>query len=53
MKIEVTLKEMWAKGISHHLGTTKAERVYDIAFKGLYMKLTALKQEIAKEEATR
>ena len=53
MNIEVTLKEMWTKGISHLLGTAKAERVYDIAYKGLYMKLTALKQEIAKEVATR
>lgn len=53
MKIEVTLKEMWANGISHLLGTAKAERVYNIAYKGLYKNLTALKQDIAKEKATR
>ena len=53
MNLEVSLKEMWAKGISNRLGTAKAERVYEIAYKGLYLNLTALKQDIAKEMATR
>lgn len=53
MNIEVSLKEMWAKGLSSRLGTAKAERFYEIAYKGLYLNLTALKQDIAKEKATR
>lgn len=53
MNIEVTLKDMWTKGIGSRLGTTKAERVYVIAYKGLFLNLTALKQEILKEKATR
>jgi hypothetical protein len=33
--------------------TTKKERIVSVAYNGLYTKLVALKQEIAKEKATR
>ena len=49
MKQEVTLKEMWAKGIGKVLGDAKANRIYEIAYKGLFTSLTALKHEIERE----
>lgn len=49
MKLEVTLKEMWAKGIGKVLGDAKANRIYEIAYKGLFTSLTALKHEIERE----
>lgn len=49
MKQEVPLKEMWAKGIAKVLGDVKANRIYEIAFKGLFISLTSLKLEIEKE----
>jgi hypothetical protein len=33
--------------------TTKKERIVSVAYNGLYTKLVALKQDIAKEKATR
>lgn len=49
MKEVVTLREMWAKRKYVRLDQAKMERVYTIAFKGLYTNLTMLKQEIEKE----
>ena len=49
MKEVVTLREMWAKRKNVSLDQAKMERVYEIAYKGLYSNLTTLKQEIDKE----
>ena len=49
MKEVVTLREMWAKRKNVRLDQAKMERVYEIAYKGLYSNLTTLKQEIEKE----
>ncbi len=53
IKMEVTLKEMWAKGIGKVLGDAKANRIYEIAYKGLFTNLTALKHEIEHENSMR
>lgn len=53
MKTVVTLREMWAKGVSKILGTAKAERVYEIAYKGLFTSLETLKHEIERENNLR
>lgn len=49
MKEVVTLREMWAKRKNVRLDQAKMERVYAIAYKGLYTSLTNLKQEIERE----
>ena len=49
-KQEVTLREMWAKGIAKVIGSAKAERVYEIAYKGLLNNLVALKHDIEREK---
>lgn len=49
MKEVVTLRDMWAKRKNVRLDQAKMERVYEIAYKGLYSNLTTLKQEIDKE----
>lgn len=49
MKDVVTLREMWAKRKFVRLDQAKMERVYAIAYKGLYTSLTNLKQEIERE----
>lgn len=53
MKEEVLLREMWSKGISKKIGSPKANRIYEIAFKGLFRNLEALKTEIEKEKSER
>lgn len=53
LKMEMTLKEMWAKGIGKVLGDAKANRVYEIAYRGLFTNLTALKHEIEHENSIR
>ena len=45
----VCLREMWAKGIATMLGDAKANRVWEIAYQGLYTSLTKLKYEIERE----
>lgn len=45
---EVTLKDMWAKGIEKKLGETKANRIYELAYRGLFTNLTNLKHEIER-----
>lgn len=42
---------MWAKGISKKIGNAKANRIYEIAYKGLFRNLETLKAEIEKEKA--
>ena len=49
MKEVVPLREMWAKGIANVLGNAKANRVYEMAYKGLYTSLTSLKHELERE----
>lgn len=49
MKEVVSLREMWAKGMSRVLGDAKANRIYEIAYKGLYTSLTALKHELERD----
>lgn len=49
MKEVVTLRDMWAKRKNVRLDQAKMERVYAIAYKGLYTSLTNLKQEIERE----
>lgn len=49
MKEVVTLRDMWAKRKNLRLDQAKMERVYAIAYKGLYTSLTNLKQEIERE----
>lgn len=49
MKEVVTLRDMWAKRKFVRLDQAKMERVYAIAYKGLYTSLTILKQEIERE----
>lgn len=49
MKEVVTLRDMWAKRKFVRLDQAKMERVYAIAYKGLYTSLTNLKQEIERE----
>jgi len=50
MKEVVSLREMWAKGISKNIGSVKANRIYEIAYKGLFRNLETLKAEIEKEK---
>ena len=51
---EVTkLKDMWARYNQTNIDYAKVERMFNAAYKGLYVKLVSLKQEIAKENATR
>ncbi len=49
MQEVVTLRDMWAKRKNVRLDQAKMERVYAIAYKGLYTSLTNLKQEIERE----
>ena len=49
----VTLREMWAKGINKILGSAKSERIYQIAYKGLYVNLVNLRTEIERENSER
>lgn len=51
MKQEVPLKEIWSKGMVKVLGAAKAERVNQIANKGLLTHLLALKQDIERENS--
>lgn len=50
MKETVSLRDMWAKGISKKIGIAKANRIYEIAYKGLYRNLETLKAEIEREK---
>ena len=51
---EVTkLKDMWARYHQTNIDYAKVERMFNAAYTGLCVKLVALKQEIAKEKATR
>ena len=51
---EVTrLKDMWARYNQTNIDYAKVERIFNAAYTGLCVKLVALKQEIAKEKATR
>ncbi|MBQ6064549.1 MAG: hypothetical protein IJK87_13145 [Prevotella sp.] len=50
MKEVVSLREMWAKGISKKIGSAKANRIYEIAYKGLFRNLENLKGEIEREK---
>lgn len=50
MKEVVSLREMWSKGISKKIGNVKANRIYEIAYKGLFRNLETLKTEIEKEK---
>jgi len=45
----VCLREMWTKGIATMLGQAKANRVWEIAYQGLYTNLTKLKHEIERD----
>jgi len=51
MKEVIPLREMWAKQKSLGMDAAKMERVYAIAYKGLYQNLEDLKQEIAQEKS--
>lgn len=51
MNQEILLKDMWAKGMSKRLGAQKAQRIFEIAQKGLWTNLTALKHEIEREKS--
>ena len=48
MKQEVELRDMWAKGMGKVLGNAKANRIYEIAYKGLCANITNLKHEIER-----
>lgn len=41
----ITLKDMWAKGVARRIGKVKAQRIFDIAYKGLYSRLTKQKDQ--------
>lgn len=47
---EILLKDMWKKDVAKILGYEKANRIYEIACKGLLMNLTNLKHEIEKKK---
>lgn len=49
MKKVVSLREMWSKGISKKIGGTKANRIYELAYKGLLRNLENLKVEVERE----
>ena len=44
-KEEVLLKDTWSAGMVKVLGSAKAERLFEIAYKGLYKNLVDLKKE--------
>ena len=51
---EVTkLEDMWARYHQTNIDYAKVERMFNAAYTDLCVKLVALKQEIAKEKATR
>ena len=51
MKEVIPLSEMWAKQKHVAMDSAKMERVYAIAYQGLYRNLMDLKQEIIKEKS--
>ena len=51
MKDVIPLKDMWAKQKQIRMDSAKMERVYAIAYKGLYQNLLDLKDSIAKEKS--
>lgn len=51
MQEEIPLKDMWAKQKLLGMDAAKMERVYAIAYKGLFQNLEDLKQEIIKEKS--
>ena len=51
MKEVIPLCDMWAKQKSLAMDAAKMERIYAIAYKGLYQNLRDLKQHIAKEKS--
>ena len=51
MKDVIPLKDMWAKQKQIALDSVKMERIYAIAYKGLYQNLVDLKDKIAKEKS--
>ena len=51
MQEEIPLKDMWAKQKTLAMDSAKMERIYAIAYQGLYQNLMNLKQEIAEEKS--
>ena len=51
MKDVIPLKDMWAKQKQISMDSSKMERIYAIAYKGLYQNLVDLKDKIAKEKS--
>lgn len=51
MKDVIPLKDMWAKRSQIRMDSSKMERIYAIAYKGLYQNLVDLKDKIAKEKS--
>ena len=51
MKDVIPLKDMWAKQKQIAMDSVKMERIYAIAYKGLYQNLVDLKDKIAKEKS--
>ena len=51
MKDVVPLKDMWAKQKQIRMDSAKMERIYAIAYKGLYQNLLDLKDSISKEKS--
>ena len=51
MKDVIPLKDMWAKQKQIAMDSAKMERIYAIAYKGLYQNLVDLKDKIAKEKS--
>ena len=51
MKNVIPLKDMWAKRNQIAMDSAKLERVYAIAYKGLYQNLVDLKDKIVKEKS--
>ena len=51
MKDVIPLKDMWAKRNQIRMDSAKLERVYAIAYKGLYQNLVDLKDKIAQEKS--
>lgn len=50
IKEEVPLKETWAKDMGRILGSAKAERVFGIAYRGLFKRLEAFKKDVDLRE---
>ena len=48
---EIPLKDMWAKQQQLSMDAAKMNRIYAIAYKGLYLSLLDLKDKIAKEKS--